>query len=275
MRLVVTCQTLAVVRSLGTAATRTQIDDTCVVAGIGIRAVGILIVAVGIVIVDVLQCRLVFSFRHIVAVAGTQVVFVEVVCHPAIFEVIVCITLFGSTIHSIDDRGGASYGCCTSCRCGAWSRIILKAAVVGTIFVIAKGSDIAVFQTEIVNLSLVLQEECLVLAEAFQHMTVAMEGSPEHGTSSIDILSDGQVALEDKLGIGTAIIILILQVFLESRQVLLVLDVDARLRKILWLTLSTSLCCLLCTLHSLRNMQVHLVRLRIHLLIVVNHQGIG
>ena len=104
------------------------------------------------------------------------------------------------------------------------------------------GSDIAVFQTEVVNLSLVLQEECLVLAESFQRMTVAMEGSPEHGTCSIDILSDVQIALKDKLGIGTAVIIWILQVCLESREVALVFDVDARLRKVLWLTLGTSLC---------------------------------
>ena len=268
MRLVVTCLTLAVVRGQGTAATRTQIDDTCVVAGIVIRAVGILIVTVGIVIVDVLQCRLVVSI--LVAVAGTQIILIEVVCHPAIFEVIVCITLFGSTIHSIDDRGGAFSGCC------AWSRIILKAAVVGThFFVTTKGSNVAVFQTEVVDFSLVRPEECLVLAEAFQHMTVAVEGSLEHGICSIDIVCDGQVVLQDELGIFAAIIRFFLQVFLESRQVAQVLDVDARLRKILWLTLGTSLCCLLSTLHCLRNMQVHLVRLRIHLLVVVNHQGIG
>ena len=253
MLLVVTCQTLAVVRGQGTAATRTQIDDTRIVAGVGIRTVGILIVAVGIVIVDVLQCRLVISIRHIVAVAGTQIVLIEVVCHPAIFEVNVCITLFGSTIHSIDDRGGIS------CRIRRIGRIILKAAVVGTRFVTAKGSNVAVFQTEVVDLSLVRPEECLVLAEAFQHMTVAMEGSLECGACSIDIVSDAQVALEDKLGIGTAIIRFFLQVFLESREVALVLDVDARLREILWLTIGTSLCCFPCTFHSLRNMQVHLV----------------
>ena len=90
-------------------------------------------------------------------------------------------------------------------------------------------------------------------------MTVAMEGSLECGACSIDIVSDAQVALEDKLGIGTAIIRFFLQVFLEGRQVALVLDVDARLRKILWLTLGTSLCCFLGTFHGLRNMQVHLV----------------
>ena len=144
MTLVVAGFVAAVVR-LVTVCTFSQIGDTRVVAGDGICAVGILIVAVGIVIVDVLQCRLVCFCFHVVAVAGTQIVFVEVVANLAVSEVVCLIMGISLAVHVIDDR--------------LYALVIFEAAVVGTPILAALGSDIAAFHTEVIDVALVLFEE--------------------------------------------------------------------------------------------------------------------
>ena len=106
---------------------------------------GILVVAVGIVIVDVLQCLLVLGILHVVAVAGTQIVFVEVVANLAVSEVVCRIMSIICAVHVIDDR--------------LYALVIFEAAVVGTPIRTALGSDIAAFHTEVIDVALVLFEE--------------------------------------------------------------------------------------------------------------------
>ena len=105
---------------------------------------GILIVAVGIVIVDVLQCLLVLGILHVV-VAGTQIVFVEVVANLAVSEVVCRIMSITCAVHVIDDR--------------LYALVIFEAAVVGTPIRTALGSDIAAFHTEVIDVAPVLFEE--------------------------------------------------------------------------------------------------------------------
>ena len=103
---------------------------------------GILVVAVGIVIVDVLQCLLVLGILHVVAVAGTQIVFVEVVANLAVSEVVCRIMGISLAVHVIDDR--------------LYALVIFEAAVVSTLIA---GSDIAAFHTEVIDVAPVLFEE--------------------------------------------------------------------------------------------------------------------
>ena len=102
---------------------------------------GILVVAVGIVIVDVLQCLLVLGILHVV-VAGTQIVFVEVVANLAVSEVVCRIMGISLAVHVIDDR--------------LYALVIFEAAVVSTLIA---GSDIAAFHTEVIDVAPVLFEE--------------------------------------------------------------------------------------------------------------------
>ena len=102
---------------------------------------GILVVAVGVVIVDVLQCLLVLGILHVV-VAGTQIVFVEVVANLAVSEVVCRIMGISLAVHVIDDR--------------LYALVIFEAAVVNTL---VAGSDLTAFHSEVIDVALVLFEE--------------------------------------------------------------------------------------------------------------------
>ena len=101
MILVVAGFCLTIVRQVAIL-TRTEIGDTRVLARDGILAVSILIVTVGIIVVDVLQCLLVFLL--VMACAGTQVVAIQIVCHLAILEVFKRIATVSRAVHSIYNR---------------------------------------------------------------------------------------------------------------------------------------------------------------------------
>ena len=90
-----------------------------------------------------------------------------------------------------------------------------------------------------------------------------MQYALEDGFASVITIRDGQVVLEDELGISLCLCRI--NEVDESLQVAGIADIDARFCEIRFV---------LGTLDCLRKMEVDTRLMRIHLMIVVNHEGI-